>query len=270
VEKLEAAVGYAERGWHVFPVEPESKVPWTAHGFLDATNNPNWVEQIWTTYPSANIGIRTGSESGLVVIDIDIKGKVNGNLSASELSLPDTLVSQTPTGGFHYYYVHPGKPVPCRVGYRPGIDIRGDGGYVLGVGSTLNGIPYTWATSTKLAQLSISPEQDRPQEIRLERLIPEGQRNAELIRLAGMLINAGCSQEEIYSVLVIRNRCRCHPPLPDREILQLSRSAVRNFEPHPEMLKNVIVDVRCIGGSRNGSRSRLMHQGPRPPPQNRF
>ena len=242
MEKIEAAVSYAERGWHVFPVKPDSKVPWTAHGFLDATKNPAWVEQIWTAYPSANIGIRTGAESGLVVVDIDVKGKVNGCLSATKLSLSDTLVSRTPSGGFHYYYQHPGRPIRCRAGYRPGIDVRGDGGYVLGVGSTLDGIAYTWTTDTKLAQLSINLEQT--QNIRLERQIPEGQRNTELVRLAGMLINAGCSQEEIYSVLRIRNHAYCHPPLSDNEILQLSRSAARNFEPHPQMLENVIVDLR--------------------------
>ena len=96
MDKLQAAVSYAERGWHVFPVQPESKVPWTAHGFLDATNNPTWVEQIWTTYPSANIGIRTGTESGLVVVDIDVKRQVDGCLSASKLSLSNNLVSKTP------------------------------------------------------------------------------------------------------------------------------------------------------------------------------
>ena len=42
---------------------------------------------------------RTGAESGLVVIDVDVKGKVDGCLSASKLSLGDTLVSRTPSGG---------------------------------------------------------------------------------------------------------------------------------------------------------------------------
>lgn len=137
-----------------------------------------------------------------------------------------------------------GHVVRCRAGYRPGIDVRGDGGYVLGVGSALDGIPYTWATDTRIAQLSINVEQI--QNIRLERLIPEGQRNTELVSLAGMLVNAGCSQQEIYWVLRIRNHTYYHPPLPDHEILQLSKSAARNFEPHPEMLENVIVDTRRV------------------------
>ena len=249
-EKIEAAVGYALRGWSVFPLRPNSKEPWTAHGFLDATNNPNWVEQIWTAYPNANIGIRTGSESGLVVIDVDVKDSVNGCLSASELDLPETLVSRTPSGGFHYYYQHPGTTVHCKVGYRPGIDIRGDGGYVLGVGSMINGVSYTWSVEAKLGWLSIDLEKNNTEEIRFGKNIPKGRRNTELVRLAGMLVNAGCTQEEIHSVLRIRNQICCHPPLSDGEILQLSRSAARNFDCHPEMLENVIIDLRQGPGTR--------------------
>ena len=78
---------YALRGWPVFPVHiavrgkcscgkpactNKGKHPQTAHSFYDATTDED-VIRTWgkVDYPVANIGIRTGKESGLVVLDID-------------------------------------------------------------------------------------------------------------------------------------------------------------------------------------------------------
>ena len=85
-ELLDAALGYARRGWFVFPcasindgvcscADPEcdspGKHPLTPHGFLDATSDFEIVREYWRNFPSANIGIRTGAESGIAVVDID-------------------------------------------------------------------------------------------------------------------------------------------------------------------------------------------------------
>ena len=87
-ELRRAAVAYAERGWRVFPLhwiredgscscekgcEPTKagKHPLTAHGLKDASADPQHVERWWRATPAANIGIVTGKESGLVVLDVD-------------------------------------------------------------------------------------------------------------------------------------------------------------------------------------------------------
>ena len=60
---LTAALGYAQQGWAVFPVQPDGKAPLgklVPRGFLNATTDPNTVQQWWTIEPRANIGIRTG------------------------------------------------------------------------------------------------------------------------------------------------------------------------------------------------------------------
>src|SRR5437879_2880227 len=97
---LQAALGYAERGWPVFPVhwpknggcscnKPEcdavGKHPHTRNGLLDATVDPVQIRDWWTKWPEANIGVRTGDESGVVVLDLDEKNGNSGSDSLAEL-----------------------------------------------------------------------------------------------------------------------------------------------------------------------------------------
>jgi hypothetical protein len=66
---LEAALRYAGRGLAVFPAN--GKRPYTDHGLHDATTDPETIERWWRRWPAANIAIRTGSVSGLLVLDAD-------------------------------------------------------------------------------------------------------------------------------------------------------------------------------------------------------
>src|SRR4029453_3214113 len=68
---LQAALRYAESGLPLFPSVPRAKHPLTQHGFKDATTAPARIQQWWRQTPDANIGIATGSVSGLLVVDID-------------------------------------------------------------------------------------------------------------------------------------------------------------------------------------------------------
>jgi len=79
-------------------------------------------------------GIATGMRSGIVVVDVDVKDGVDGRAAVSHL--PPTYTVRTPTGGYHYYYAYPGWRVRTSAGeFAPGVDIRGDGGYVVAPGS---------------------------------------------------------------------------------------------------------------------------------------
>lgn len=81
------------------------------------------------------IGLATGSRSGVVVIDLDVKHDGVENFAAMAAAFggwPVTLTVRTPTGGAHLYFQWPGwkvKDSASEVG--PGIDVRGDGGYVV-------------------------------------------------------------------------------------------------------------------------------------------
>ena len=78
-----------------------------------------------------NIGIVTGAISNVVFVDTD-----NAEAEAwAQAHLPATPIQTITAKGIHRGYRHPGKPVPTKARIRDGIDIRGDGGYVVGPGS---------------------------------------------------------------------------------------------------------------------------------------
>jgi putative DNA primase/helicase len=133
-----AALAYAAAGWATFPCRPAGKAPCTYSGFKDATTDPATIRRWWTKWvPGANVAIATGAISGIVVVDVDCKdvdGFATWCALMSRLGVPykPTRTVVTPTGGEHWYYRHPGVEVRCSAGeLGPGIDVRGDGGFVL-------------------------------------------------------------------------------------------------------------------------------------------
>ena len=149
---LDAALDAAGHGFAVFPLRPRSKIPFSgSHGFKDATNDHDQIRAWWTRTPEANIGIVTGALSGIFVVDVD--GRNGGReswdvLRATYGRTPETVTVLTrPDGsGFHLYFRLPEGGAPCGQ-LAPGIDIKGDGGYVLGAGSIHpdTGQPYVYA-----------------------------------------------------------------------------------------------------------------------------
>jgi hypothetical protein len=124
---LEAARKYAERGWRVHPLHVGEKTPIAYRGVKDATTDIKQIEKWWETVPEANIGIATGPESGIFVLDVDPR---NGGVSLiSEYGAPDVF---TGGGGEHYYFKWPDGIGKLKGQLRPGVDIKGAGGYVLG------------------------------------------------------------------------------------------------------------------------------------------
>jgi hypothetical protein len=94
------------------------------------------IRRWWANWPNANVAIRTGAASGLVVIDIDPDHGGDDTLRHlidERGALPACRTVRTGSDGRHFYFTHPGFDVPNDTGRRlgPGIDIRGDGGYVI-------------------------------------------------------------------------------------------------------------------------------------------
>lgn len=114
----------------------------------EATRDQSKIAAWWARWPLANVAIATGARSGLVVIDCDRKPGVDGLKSLAKILRvpPTTKVIHTGSGGVHFYYRHPGWGVPCSAGVLgPGIDVRGDGGYVIAPPSThISGGHYVW------------------------------------------------------------------------------------------------------------------------------
>ena len=67
---LDAALNFADRGWRVFPLRTNSKIPITKNGHLNAASDPHQIELWWSDNPDANIGLSL-APSGLVAVDVD-------------------------------------------------------------------------------------------------------------------------------------------------------------------------------------------------------
>jgi hypothetical protein len=96
------------------------------------------------------VAIRTGAVSGLIVLDVDPGHGGDESLEAllrDHGSLPPGTVARTGSGGRHFYFAHPGGVIRNDAGRRlgPGLDIRGDGGYVIAPPSShTSGTKYRW------------------------------------------------------------------------------------------------------------------------------
>ncbi|MGO2746873.1 bifunctional DNA primase/polymerase [Microbacterium sp.] len=132
-----AAARFAQAGMPVFPCVPGEKRPLTRRGFHDASSDPAQIRAWWRRWPAANIGVPTGRASGLLVVDVDVHGPVDGRASfdratAAGLTGGWELLVRTPTGGMHAYYpATPGTEQRSWQAGRAGVDFRGDGGYII-------------------------------------------------------------------------------------------------------------------------------------------
>jgi len=151
------ALEHARRGLHVFPCNPTNKRPLVEDWPGKATTDPDVIAGWWRQWPNAMIGFVTGARSGCWVLDVDNDDEkgLDGEASLEELcaakgSLPPTALAQTPRGGRHFFFKHPGRKVVNRAGrdgaeMGKGLDVRGDGGYVILAGSlTATGRRYAW------------------------------------------------------------------------------------------------------------------------------
>lgn len=138
-----------------FKLPPNQKFPPPFRFFEKATSDPDELCEMWTEPVSGdtsphNAGVLTGD--GIFVPDVDVKNGRKGRESLRELVgqglIPlNTYCVRTPSGGLHIYLKSPpGVVVRNRVDWMPGIDIRGHHGYVAGVGSIVDGQPYTETT----------------------------------------------------------------------------------------------------------------------------
>lgn len=149
MSNLQQALALAERGFHVFPLEPNGKLPVIKDYPNRATRDPELINR-WFMGLDRNIGISTskfGDDQALVVVDVDNKGDKKGDeqllsLELDGFELPQSLEQSTPTGGRHIVYVtdHALKQGVNVLG--DGLDIRSRGGYIVGPGSTIEGKAY--------------------------------------------------------------------------------------------------------------------------------
>lgn len=143
--KLDHALGLANKGFRVFPLIPNGKTPalkdWPEKATTDAKQITAWFTG---RFSQSNIGIATGKS--LIVLDVDVKNGKQGAQSYAGLEMlhdiPPTYTVTTPTGGKHVYFVSKSEFRNSVSKLAKDIDIRGEGGFVVGPGSDVDGRSY--------------------------------------------------------------------------------------------------------------------------------
>jgi hypothetical protein len=253
------AAAHLARGWSVIPLVPRGKrplIPWEPYRHRPPL--PSEPAHWWARWPDANLGVVTGRVSGLLVLDVDPDKGGAASLAALEAAhgrLPATLEVATGGGGRHLYFRHPGGRVGCAVGLRPGLDLRGDGGYVVAPPSIHpSGRAYVTAALAPggppppapapgwlLALLAEARPRPGHPALAWRRLLAEGlaegERNTRLASLAGLLLRHGLEPGAVEELLQGWNLGRCRPPLPPAEVGRLvasiRRTQARALRPEP-------------------------------------
>lgn len=187
-------------------------------------------------------GIPTGKRSGFVVVDLDKKGSVDGIagyqtlLDALGIDPPATYRVKTPTGGEHIYLQtkSAGRIRNSASLLGAGIDVRGEGGYVLGAGSSIDGTKYR-RVSGSLDSIALLPKALRRKLMTKKRKrhgngrgkYKTGTRNNSLYRDASTLRADGHSYEEVLDSIRSLNLNACQPPLDDTDVLTIVESAFK-------------------------------------------
>ncbi len=257
---IEQAISYVQRGWAVFPCR--NKIPLTQHGYKDASKDIDAVKRMFLEHPNENVAVVTGKVSGIFVLDIDVKNGAKGAESISELekefgALPHSVEALTWSGGRHVFFKYPEKGVGCKTGVRPGIDIRGDGGYVIAAPSVIEGRPYAWEVSHHPDETMIAdaPEwlldllEDKKPVVDLS---DEGtkiteNRNDTLMHMGVKLRKMGLDHPQIETMLHSINESRCLPPLPKKEISNIAKSVSRYSVAQDDKPSDPYTDVWSSG-----------------------
>jgi len=247
---LECALAYIAKGWRVLPLHSiiegkctcgktdctsKGKHPYAKFvptGVKDATNEEAVICAWFDGTIALNIGIATGPESGLVVLDVDAKNNGPETLAQKYGEIPRTPKVGTGGGGFHYYFAYPkDAEVKNSAGtLGTGLDVRGINGYVVCPPSNhISGKDYTWLIDPRAVPLIETPgwlldgKSPPKQALATDATIPEGARDNTLTAMAGAMRRTGFDEAAIYKALCETNK-RCQMPLEDSDLRRISKS----------------------------------------------
>ncbi len=159
----DAAAAYSTWGWPVFPLGARGKIPLPkcgecrtttcdgpeqcghelCHGCKDATTDLDRIRRWWTDRPTCNIGLATGHRFD--VLDVDTPAGIWSWADFRDSpNRPDIHgIAGTPSSGLHVYLAASGGG--NLAGFKPGLDYRGVGGYVVAPPSVrADGGRYRW------------------------------------------------------------------------------------------------------------------------------
>jgi len=243
-------------GMRLFPVVAREKHPLISEWQKKATTDRGQIDRWAKEFVGCNWGIATGRASGCFVVDVDGDAgfaSVKTWHNEHGESWGNTLLADTGKGRHLYYRFPPDVKVRNSAGkIAPGIDIRGEGGYVVSPGSVHpSGSLYCIKIELPIVEaeqwlLELILNRRPKSEIKAERTalavvsapsqveVGEGGRNSTLTMLAGGMRRKAMAYESIAAGLVAENQKRCKPPLEEDEVLEIARSVSRyapDYEP---------------------------------------
>lgn len=223
-------------------------------GVKNATTDPGTVRDWFHRFPTANYGIATGSASGLYALDFDNRKGGETALAAvlRDYSELGKTFTQKTGGGFHFLFTAPEGVPPPRSNAGEGMDVRGEGSYVVGYGSLhhsgnryellVNATPVPFPRGLAEAAHSRAPaitvtgdSTGVVGEITVNR-------NVRLTQLAGKARRMGIEHPELVALLRAANRHRCVPPLEDSEVDRIALSVSRYSPSAPELLRPEFIE----------------------------
>ena len=253
---IDAALSLLRKGKPVFPVDQTKKplVAWKQ--YQDQVPTRQEVTSCWTQWPEANIGMATGRLSGLMVVDCDSEEAAKRFIE----SYPEarrTLQAQTGRGAHFYFCFEDGITNDAGKLLGPGIDIRGQGGFVIVPPSIhANGKAYQWLNRneplplpSKLREILVTRSKTAPpsngENGYRERFntaemwegVPEGERDNKLFRYACSLRSLN-TPRDVAEELVLKAASRCEPPFPEREALEKISNAYKRYQPRESKVES--------------------------------
>lgn len=231
------AVDLAKRGVFVFPVD-KNKKPITKKGdFSDerwsASADLATVHFMFNKFPDADIGIATG-ESQLVVIDVDVKSGGMKWYEEHKHELRCGYIVRTRSGGRHLYYrADPDRDVRDSAGViAPGVDVRGEGGYVVAYTDIELGTwPSDAAKLPEALHLSATKGERKSNVLKVDfrNAHPsQGERSDKLIKIGGALVARGKAWK-VVERLVRKEADLCQPPFDEDELEKTVLKSLRTY-----------------------------------------
>lgn len=239
------------------------KHPLTLNGLKDATNNLEKFSFWQNKWENMNVGIATGSASKIVVLDID--KKTNGFVSLKKLEeehseLPQSLRVKTGGNGLHIYFKAPIELLKNRTALLPGIDFRGEGGYVVAPPSLhVSGGKYEFISKEAsleelprwLFEILLKKNKKLPREPKGSLgLLLEGTRKTSLMSISGFLRHKGLGTNLIEKLISEVNIHACSPSLPETELQSIASSTRKYSTPvnwtKPDPIPEYITETKPL------------------------
>lgn len=267
--KLQILTSHVQRGWNIFPIEPNGKRPVVISTGRDENGEEFSMRLKWNTFqynkididqvkqwhsqwPDANWAVVCGQISNIVVLDIDgDEGIASLEKYHPEMSTVDTFIQKTPRG-HHLFFRHPGAGVVVKsFPILDKVDVKADGGYVVIHPSTIDDLSYSvvndipmakppgWVVRGESARTPTAEESNdgvrKPQWVSdlIDNGSPSGRRNDDAARLVGYFWGIGVAKDIIATILKPWAE-RCKPPFDVKEL----RTVINSVGNYRQMAKN--------------------------------